>query len=201
MTQRLQDEVSLIRKIAAESVIHHVSPVDPHQIAAALHTLAKTCHAIAAVMIDHPIINQAIDELRTRNVPVIALLSDVSSPALAGSIGVNDWQIGRCAGWFMDRHMLPAPRYAVISGHDMFRCQQTADAGFRSYISSEKAQASVLPTFFCNEDDATAFDLTQGLLAQTPAITGVFVSGGGIDGVLGALERHRGPKPLVVAID
>ncbi len=195
-------ETAALRRVAGEAVIRRVPGADPAEAAAALRALGAECDASACVTVDHPLVNRAIGDLAAAGIPVLPLLSEVSCGATAGFVGASDWQIGRTAGWFLERlPRQPLERIAMVSGHRLFRCQQTAEAGFRAYAQAEMPGTRILPTVFTGEEDRTAGQIVHDLMGAEQPPGGIFLCGGGVDGLLAALEQSGTPRPLVVALE
>ncbi|WP_138470718.1 LacI family DNA-binding transcriptional regulator [Poseidonocella sp. HB161398] len=195
-------EAAALRRVAGEAVLARAPGLEPAEVAAALRKLGAECDAVACVAVDHPLVNRAIADLAGAGVPVLPLLSEVSAGAAAGFVGASDWQIGRSAGWFLDRlPARPLERIAVISGHRLFRCQQTAEAGFRAYAQAEMPGTEILPTRFTGEEDQRAAEIARQLMAMEQPPGGIFLCGGGVDGLLAGLGSCAGPRPVTVALE
>lgn len=179
-----------------QAIVKHLADTDPEKAAAAMLELADHCDAIACVCVDHPAVSAAIGELARRGIPVVAMISDISSPARAGFVGSNDWQLGRTAGWFAHRLVSPG-KAAVLVGSERYTCQQVHEASFRSFLRSQPDQFTLIDTRMTKESDVEAEAVTRRLLDEHPDLTVLFVAAGGIDGVCNAMAgRER--KDLIL---
>ncbi|WP_145642697.1 substrate-binding domain-containing protein [Neorhizobium alkalisoli] len=191
--------VALVKKSVAvrgHVVIRHLDDTDPDLAASALLELGRECDIIACVCVDHPAVSGAVGELALKGIPVIAMISDISSPARAGFVGSNDWQLGRTAGWFASRLAKPG-RAAVLVGSERYTCQQVHEASFRSFIRADCPDLRLTGTRATNESDDIAKTVILTLLKDVPDLTVLFVAGGGIDGICDGLAQ-AGREDIVV---
>ncbi|MFK0333713.1 LacI family DNA-binding transcriptional regulator [Rhizobium sp. NPDC090275] len=197
----LADATVASTKIKGKAIIRHVDEMSPRSIADALLGLADECDVIAGVCIEHPRVNQAVHELAMRGIPFWALLSDLSAPHRAGFIGTNGWKLGRTAGWFMSRLCPPNSTIALLMGSEQYLCQKDYESGFVNYLREVQSDFAMLPPQQTMEDDETAYRLTKRLLDENGSLTGIFMGGGGIDGVVRALQERPSQKINVVSAE
>ncbi|MFK0386799.1 LacI family DNA-binding transcriptional regulator [Agrobacterium sp. NPDC090273] len=186
-----QELTEIVRKTVAvrgHFVVSHLTDTDPDRAADALVELGKECDAIACVCIDHPVVSAAADELARRGIPVVAMISDISSPARAGFVGANDHQLGRTAGWFANRLARPG-KAVVLVGSERYTCQQQAEASFRSFLRTQTTALELLNTKSTEESDETAERVTLELLKEHSGLSVLFAAGGGIDGICAGIEK------------
>ena len=165
----------------------------PEAVAANLLHLGSAVEAIAVITADHPLVSQAIDELRSRGVPVVAYITDLSAASRAGFVGTDNWKAGRTAAWFISQM---AGQHGTISpfiGSHRYQCQDISDASFRSYLREHAPWLQVNDTLLTHEEPENAAAITRDLIAREPDLRGIFVNGGGISGVLRAM-REVGPE-------
>ncbi|WP_226628667.1 LacI family DNA-binding transcriptional regulator [Alloyangia pacifica] len=201
MGRRIAREVAAQTSVDGKAIFSHVTDLDPARTAEALLALGEKCDAIAAVCIDHPRINRAVDELAERGIPVVTMLSDISSPQRRGFVGSNDWQLGRSAGWFVTRLCPQGGKIGLVPGNPRYLCQQSLAASFRSFIA-ESAQdgfgiVEAAPT---EESDARAREVVTQLVQTHPDVAAILVLGGGLEGAAQALGQG-GKRPLLIGTE
>lgn len=163
--------------------------LSPEAIAASLYKVGETADAVAIITADHPLISQAIDELRGKGVPVVAYVTDLSAQSRAGFVGTDNWKAGRTAAWFITQSAHePGKIYPLIGSH-RYQCQDIADASFRSYMREHAPQHQVCESLLTHEEPENAYALVRGLLEDEQDFRGIFVNGGGISGVLRAIRE------------
>ncbi|NSY52061.1 LacI family DNA-binding transcriptional regulator [Agrobacterium tumefaciens] len=161
----------------------------PEAVSAKLLKLGDTSDAIAVVTADHPLVSQAIDELRSKGVPVIAYVTDLSAASRAGFVGTDNWKRGRTAAWFINKTAKNTGKVFPLVGSNRYQCQDIADASFRSYMREHCPDFQVHETLMTHEVPENAYQLVKGLVATEPDLCGIFVNGGGISGVLRAMRE------------
>lgn len=175
-------------------VIEFVDDLRPENIAARLMALGADCDAVAVIAADHPLIGQTIEALRLRGKPVVAYITDQSSPHRAGYVGTDNWKLGRAAAWFIAETSPRPGRVCVLIGNHRYQCQDISDASFRSYMREHAGAFTVEDSRPTHEEPKEAHRLVSGLLAEAEDLVGIYVAGGGISGVLQALREAPGSR-------
>jgi LacI family transcriptional regulator len=170
-----------------------------HEAAAeTLLKLGREVDAVAVVCADHPRVAQAVQALRDREVPVFALISDLSGPALAGYVGLDNWKLGRTAAWAAAGLPRRSGKVAVFVGSHRYRCQEAAEISFRSYFREQAPGFELLETRPNLEDVRLAYENCVDLLERHPDIVALLVAGGGLEGVIQAMREWEDGEPIVV---
>jgi len=177
------------------AVVEFIDEIEPAAIARRLESVGAVSDAVAVVAVDHPHVTSAIEALALQRKPVFTLLSDLSAPSRAGYVGVDARQSGRTAAWVISRMARGADRgtgeVGVFVGSHRYLGQETCEIAFRSYLREHAPKLRVLETRVNLEDERLAHEAAQELLARHPALTGLYVAGGGVPGILRALREHR----------
>ncbi|MCJ2876582.1 LacI family DNA-binding transcriptional regulator [Rhizobium pusense] len=171
--------------------------LSPEAVSANLLKMGQSCNAIAVVTADHPLVSQAIDELRSKGVPVVTYVSDLSAASRAGFVGTDSWKRGRTAAWFLSQTVKGEGVVVPLIGSNRYQCQDVSDASFRSYMRENTPELQVAETLLTHEEPENAYAVIRD--AAEPGLRGIYVNGGGISGVLRALrelpaEKQRGIK-------
>ncbi len=177
------------RDATVEAVIEFVDDLRPENIAARLMDLGMRCDATAVIAADHPLIGQTIQALKVREKPVVAYITDQSSPDRAGYVGTDNWKLGRAAAWFIAQTSPRPGRVCVLIGNHRYQCQDISEASFRSYMREHAPDFTVDDSRPTHEEPREAHRLISGLLAEMEDLVGIYVAGGGISGVLEALRE------------
>lgn len=189
---------------AIEPKVVFEDDLTPEAVSANLLEIGETADAIAVVTADHPLVSQAIDELKTRGTPVVAYVTDLSAASRAGFVGTDNWKRGRTAAWFLNQTATGPGKVVPLVGSNRYQCQDIADASFRSYMREHCPNFQVNDTLLTHEVPENAYLLVKGLLSDEPDLRGMFVNGGGISGVLRAmreLEPERQKEIRIVCSD
>lgn len=174
--------------VIAVPVIRFADDLRPEAIAAALRELGAQTDAAALVAPDHPLIAQAIDALADAGKPVLACITDLFSSRRAGYVGTDNWRLGRTAAWFIAQTAPRPGKLLSFIGNHRYQCQDINDASFRSYMRENAPQMEVLDAMPTHEEPENAYRMIREALADE-GIVGLFISGGGISGVLRAMRE------------
>ena len=162
----------------------------PESIAANLIKLGRECDAVSVIAADHPLVNQAVEQLRVEGVPVVTYITDLSTTTRAGYVGTNNWKLGRTAAWFMSQTTQQRQgKVVTFIGNHRYQCQDIADASFRSYVRECAPHLTVEDALPTQELPANAYELVRERLKKDVGMVGIFITGGGISGVLQALRE------------
>ncbi len=163
--------------------------LSPEAVAANLMRIGEAADAVAVVTADHPLVSQAIDELRAKGVPVVAYVTNLSAASRAGFVGTDNWKLGRTAAWFISQTAgRPGKVFPFIGSH-RYQCQDISDASFRSYMREHAPAFHVDETLLTHEEPDRAYGIVRELIEEEPDLMGIFVNGGGISGVLRAMRE------------
>jgi LacI family transcriptional regulator len=177
--------------LALDVAVDFLPSQRPNDVVDALRAMAERVEAIAMVAIDHPIINEAVAELRQKQIPVYALLSDFALNSREAYLGVNNLQVGRTGAWFIRGNAKRVGKVALCIGSHRFHGHELRESGFRSYFREYAPEFSLLETLVSLEDDAIMYDATLNLLKRHADLTGLFVAGAGKEGAIMALREER----------
>ncbi|SFJ77031.1 LacI family DNA-binding transcriptional regulator [Bradyrhizobium sp. Gha] len=179
-----------------ETNVQFEDDLSPEAVATNLMKMGENADALAIITADHPLVSQAIDELRARGVPVVAYVTDLSAASRAGFVGTDNWKAGRTAAWFVSQTATEPGRVVPLIGSHRYQCQDISDASFRSYMREHAPDFQVAETILTHEEPENAYSIFRRLIDEEPDLRGLFVNGGGISGVLRAMrelpiERQR----------
>jgi LacI family transcriptional regulator len=171
---------------------------NPADIAVALHSLARRVQAIAMVAIDHPSVSAAVAELEAAGTPVFSMLSDFAAGVRHGYIGTNNRTVGRTSAWLLARSVKAAGEVAIFVGSHRFHGHEMREIGCRSYLREAAPDLEVVETQASLEDGTLAHEAVLDLLGRRPNLKGLYVAGGGVEGVIAALRAEVAPGQIAV---
>jgi LacI family transcriptional regulator len=177
--------------------IDYLTDLAPDVVAAKIVALGKRAKVVGVVATQHPVIARAIEHLRERGVPTFALLSEVSAQCSVGYVGCDNWKVGRTAGWAISTICKKPGKVAIFVGNHRYRCQELNEIAFRAYLREHAPDFEILEPRSTWEDNEVAENLTQELLASEPDLAGLYVAGGGLDGVIKTLRTTPRNQDLV----
>jgi LacI family transcriptional regulator len=173
--------------------------LEPTKVAEQMRSVGERTDVLAVVATDSPYTSQAIDALSGRQVPVVALLSDLSAPNLAGYVGINNRIAGRTAAWVIARCAARPGSVGVVMGSHGYLGQEDREIGFRSYFREKGLGFKVLEPIVCGDDPEVAYKEVLELITGAEDLVGLYSVGGGNSGTIRALEeRLISTKPAFV---
>ncbi len=192
-------EAAALSPEPVDVVVEHLDDLTPESVADRMLKLGANVHAIAVITAEHARISNAIETLSARGIPTYGLISELTAGCGTGYIGLDNWRVGRTAGWAISGLSKCEGRVAILVGNHRYRCQELNETGFRSYCREHAPGFSLLEPLQTFEDNTVAREVTEQLLRREPDLVGLYVSGGGMKGVLQALQTAgRGSDIIVV---
>jgi LacI family transcriptional regulator len=179
--------------------IFYAEDLAPQVIAAKLIELGERCNAVGVVTAVHPLVTNAVNTLQAKNVPVFALISQLSQADGVNYVGLDNWKLGRASAWAF-HHICKSPgKIGVLVGNYRYRCQEMNEIGFRSYFREMAPDFTILEPLATFETNAVAEEMTENLINDHPDLIGLFIAGGGISGAMNAL-RTRGKSGKIMGL-
>ena len=147
---------------------------------------------MAVVSVDHPRVSEAIATLRARGVPTFAILTELGAEAGAPYIGRDNRKEGRTAAWLIAKAARRPGKVGIIVGSHRFLCQETAEISFRAYLRENAPEFTPLEPLVNLGEPRIAYAATQDMIATHPDLVGLYICGGGKEGVIaGARDEPR----------
>lgn len=169
-------------------LISYLDNLDPLATAQGLLALQGEVDALGVVVPDHPATRAAVDTLRGSGMRVLSLVSELSG---IGYVGLDNRKVGRTAGWLIRQLAVQPGPVAVLLGTQRFQCQELCEMSFRSFWAEQGDDWELLAPRLTLEDSAYAYENTLDLLNAQPDLAGLYIGGGGVEGVLPALREWR----------
>jgi LacI family transcriptional regulator len=198
LAEDLQAATRHLTSLRGKAVVEFVSELSPTAIAERLRHLGEQADAVAVVSVDHPYVSQSIETLRARNVPTFAMLSDLTAEARAGFIGRDSRKEGRTAAWMIAKTARRPGKVGIIVGSHRYLCQETAEISFRAYFREHAPNFHVLEPLTNLEDARIAHAATQNMMATNPDLVGLYICGGGMEGVVAAAREETTHDPVAI---
>lgn len=178
--------------------IEHLEDLSPQNTAERALALAQDCHAICVTTAVHPLVMQAIETIQAKGVPVFALISQLSATGQVNYVGLDNWKVGRTAGWAISQICKASGKVGILMGNPRYRNQEMNETGFRSYFREHAPDFTLLEPLSTFESSAVAQEMTEKLLRDHPDLVGLYVAGGGISGALVAIKNSDRAGKLVM---
>jgi LacI family transcriptional regulator len=178
--------------------IEHLDELSPQNVSDRLFRLAANSDVLGVVSTEHPIVAQAIENLAAQNIKCFALISQLTARCNVGYVGIDMWRVGRTAGWAMDSMCARPGNVGILVGNHRYRCQETCESGFRSYMREHQRGFELLDARSTFETASIAREVTEQLLQQNPELVALYVIGGGMSGACAALRESGRNREIFV---
>ncbi|MDP5307849.1 LacI family DNA-binding transcriptional regulator [Paracoccus spongiarum] len=173
----------------------------PEELAEILMSLRGRVDAIAATGLDHPLVTQAVQDLRAAGIPVYAMLSDFAQGVRESYFGTNNLKVGRIAGWFISK-LAPRPgKVGVFIGGSRFHGHELRETGFRSFFRDAAPEFRMLETQINLETRQLTYEATVNLLNRHDDLVGLYVAGGGMEGAIQAAREMKAAGRVVLIVN
>jgi LacI family transcriptional regulator len=187
------------KDIEGKPILEFMEELVPSTIAGRLVEMASRVDAVAFVAMDHPQVNQAVEAVVALGKPVFTLLSQITTSACTSHLGLDSRKNGRIAGWTISRMAKKTGKIGILVGSHRYLNQELSEISFRSYMREHAPEFQLLEPIINLDDERIAYEAVTEMLAQYPDLVGIYVSGGGQDGLIRALrEFKKGPRPIAV---
>jgi LacI family transcriptional regulator len=171
----------------------------PALIAQRIRDVAPKVDALAVVAMDHPQVNEAVEAVTATGKPVYTLLSNITTPACAGHLGLDSRKAGRIAAWTISRTARKTGKIGILVGSHGYLNQELSEISFRTYMREHAPNFQLLEPIINLDDDNIAYNAITDMVRSNNDLVGVYVSGGGQDGLIKALREIKAAKrPVAV---
>lgn len=159
--------------------LHRFPAEDPHALAALLASLPDRDYVGVALMApETPVLRDAVRGLRTKGLPVVALVSDL--PNADHFIGIDNRAAGRTAGVLMGRFLGGGPGQVIVLGQSLLaRDMIDRRRGFDEVMQRDFPGLEVLQSLETHGSPATLRQVFAEMLANAPRVRGIYAMGDG----------------------
>jgi len=171
--------------------IHHINNLSPNNVADHILKHGVGFDGFAISSAHHPLIIESIEKVAATQTPVFALVSPLVANCPIGFIGLDNWKVGRTAAWAFHKMCKEPGKIGALVGSHRYRNQELNETGFRSYFREYNDNFTLLEPHYTYETNAIGHEATEKVLTENPDLKGLFISGGGMAGVLDAVKRAK----------
>jgi LacI family transcriptional regulator len=173
----------------------------PGEFVSLLRGLEGKVDAVAASIVTHPDVTDAVTHLKGRGIPTFALLNDFAQGVRQNYLGLNNLRVGRIAASMVTMAAHKPGRLAVFVGGYRWHGHELRETGFRSYVREYASQFQILDTLVNLETRQLTYEATLDLLERHPDLRGIYCAGGGMEGAIAALREARKPGEVALVVN
>jgi LacI family transcriptional regulator len=193
----LGDATKSAQAINGKPYVEYIDELVPSIIASRIQEIAPRVDALAIVAVDHPLVNEAVEAMIAKGKPVFTLLSDISTPKKSGHIGLDGRKVGRIAAWTISRTARGPGKIGILVGSHRYLNQELAEISFRSYMREHAPEFTLLEPIVNLDDERIAYEAVTDLVQSNSDLVGIYVCGGGQDGLIRALRDENVGRRIV----
>lgn len=186
---RLGYEFRRLSATLDRSIVIHRTVLDderPETLAKAL--TRTTCDAVVSYMPDHPAVHAAVEELSSRGVPVVTVVSDVPGSTRIGYAGIDHIKAGRSAGYFVTKMGRVPGKVVILCNSPGFQSHSDRIGGFTRFLEEKAPEWSVACVVEGGDDRyRSELELRQAFKAS-PDVAAVYNVGAANIGVARAIR-------------
>jgi LacI family transcriptional regulator len=185
--------------IEGKPILEFMDELVPAIIVKHLNDMARKADAIAIVAMDHPQINQAVEDIVAKGTPVFTLLSPINTASCTGHLGLDSRKCGRIAGWVTCMAVKEPGKIGIIVGSHRYINQEISEISYRAYLREHAPHLQLLEPIINLDDEHIAYEAVSDMLASYPDLRAVYVAGGGQEGLIRALRESQGrERPIAM---
>lgn len=170
----------------------------PSLVAALTAARLDKVDGVAVVAAETPAVRAAMADLRQAGIVALTLVSDVGTAWRDGYVGIDNPAAGRTVGRLM--RLAHRDRAAVIL--PLIGSGDAADHRHRLEGFAEVLRGSpalhLLDAVETGDDPSQVERAVTDALGRTPVPSGIYNAGAGNEGLIAAMSRVTGPRPVVV---
>lgn len=183
-----------------EVIVHRVEGFDANALAKKLDEIDSS-DGVAVVSIEHPLVREAIRNMRGRGITVATLVSDIADIGSIGYVGIDNRASGRLAAQLLGRLIGErSGKVLLFLGFRSYRGHEEREIGFRHVLQDEFPRLDIVDVREARDDIARMHRETLRVLHANPDVVGLYNIAGGNRGIAAALEElNLKRRPVFVA--
>ncbi len=157
----------------------------------------KKADGVVLVAHEHPAVNQAVRQLRAKNIPVVCLTTDLPSSRRNAYIGNDQYAAGSVAAQLIGHACSGQSGRILIAMSVSFRCQQEREMGFRRTLRTEFQDLRIEERLISDDEPETTYDQLGRYFDEHGVPDAIYNVSGGNRGVAQALAKFRNVKKTI----
>lgn len=170
--------------------INWVSKMNPSALSKALlETFDRDTDGVAFQALDHPLVHEAVNQLRAKDVAMTTIVSDLTGTSEIGYVGIDNRAAGRTAGLLMGNFC--SGTVAVVWSGQLSRAHEERESGFRALLRAEFPDIVVKDISGGNDEPKENFHIIKKLLENDPLLSGIYCVGAGPSAIVDAVAATQ----------
>jgi LacI family transcriptional regulator len=174
-----------------------VNRMDPLALSDALQQAAeRNPDGIAFQALDHALIHDTVNELRTKGLRLTTIVSDLTGHGDLSYVGIDNRAAGRTAAVLMGNYCVGS--VAVVWSGQLSRAHEERESGFRTVMRAEFPDKAVIDVNSGKDNPEQNFRLIAELLEKDQSIDGIYCVGAGPSSIVKAVAAAEGDRRITV---
>ncbi|SMP35550.1 LacI family transcriptional regulator [Shimia sagamensis] len=172
-------------------------------VTAALSRIAKLgSHGVCIKARDLPTIRSAVDQLIAAGIPVITLVTDLTTTKRIAYVGLDNESAGRTAAYLIAKTIGDGDGTVLTSrSNDRFLGEEEREVAFKASLNQLCPNLRVIDASGGSGVHVETSRIMQGVVAGLDQVCAVYSMGGGNTAILNALEQNGSLPDVFVAHD
>ncbi len=194
----LRSEVEFTSSVNGRVQFFFAESQSPTEHADLIMRAAQVVDVVAASAVTHPKTSQAVKKASANGTPVFAILNDFAPSDCASYIGLDNYRAGRVAGWLLANAIRQSGSVAVLVGGNLWQGHQLRESGLRAYFRENAVPLQIRDSVLNVETRKVTYEVVHNMLSSWDDLCGLYVTGGGAEGALDALNEVTAPDQIKV---
>lgn len=189
-----------IQSLGAEAEIHELESISAGAVIEVMEKMREEeISAIALMPSEDELLKRTIDRfIDEEHIPIVTLNSDLETTRRLSFVGQNTLQSGKVAGELMGEIVHGQGKVCVISGHPSNVSLKNRTKGFLEEVKENYPQLGTPEVHYCFEDHWVAGKLVEEIAGKTPELAGIYITGGGENGVCEKIKELELEKQVKI---
>ncbi|MBO9475748.1 LacI family DNA-binding transcriptional regulator [Shimia sp. R10_1] len=177
--------------------------MEPQDVVAILRRIAKRgSDGVVLKVRDTPNIREALALLRTAEIPVVTLVTDITGGDRQAYVGVDNAGAGRTAAFLM-AHVIQSGTGTILAtrSHEGFSGEEAREEAFQAALAARRPELKIVSLQGGSGVDVGTSRLLADRLSELGALRGVYSMGGGNRAILSVLGAQGLHPEIYVAHD
>lgn len=199
--RELEAAVAARTDVRGRAIIRYATSQTPEHFAEHIATLGEKVDAIASVAVNHQKLSNVVEDLRGKGVLTYSLLNDFAQGVRRNYLGLNNMKVGRVAAWTLTRGVCEPGPLAIFVGGNRWHGHDLREVGFRSFVRENAPDFRVLDSIVNLEARQITYEAVHDLIDRYPALRGIYMAGGGMEGAISAVREACAPGQLQLVVN
>lgn len=170
------------------------------QLAALDELMNEGIHGLMLAPYNHIQIQEKIDELVERQIPVVTVNTDIDGSRRMAYVG-SDYRRGGCTAAGLFALMTAGDvELGIITGSSNILCHTERIEGLKDTLKASYPRIRIAEILENHDDEFESYSLTKELLRRHPDMNALFFAAAGVHGGCRAVEES-GRRPKIITFD